>query len=52
MTEKLLRTPLYERHLALEAKMVPFAGYDMPVQYPTGIKGNTWRCVTRWVYLM
>lgn len=38
MTEKLLRTPLYEKHLALEAKMVPFAGYDMPVQYPTGIK--------------
>ena len=33
----LRRTPLYETHVALGAKMVPFAGYDMPVQYPTGI---------------
>jgi aminomethyltransferase len=32
----LLRTPLYENHLALGAKMVPFAGWEMPVQY-TGI---------------
>ncbi|HEY7030901.1 MAG TPA: glycine cleavage system aminomethyltransferase GcvT [Thermomicrobiales bacterium] len=31
-----LRTPLYERHLALGARMVPFAGWTMPVQY-TGI---------------
>ena len=31
------RTPLYELHTALGAKMVPFAGYDMPVQYPSGI---------------
>jgi len=29
----LARTPLYERHLALGARMVPFAGYEMPVQY-------------------
>jgi aminomethyltransferase len=29
----LLRTPLYERHLSLGARMVPFAGYEMPVQY-------------------
>jgi aminomethyltransferase len=29
----LLRTPLYERHVALGARMVPFAGYEMPVQY-------------------
>jgi aminomethyltransferase len=28
-----LRTPLYERHLAAGAKMVPFAGWEMPVQY-------------------
>jgi len=34
--EQLLRTPLYERHLAAGAKMVPFAGYEMPIQY-TGI---------------
>ena len=31
------RTPLYELHTALGAKMVPFAGYDMPLQYPSGI---------------
>ncbi len=30
-------TPLHVRHVALGARMVPFAGYDMPVQYPTGI---------------
>ncbi|WP_210497257.1 glycine cleavage system aminomethyltransferase GcvT [Microvirga antarctica] len=30
-------TPLHEAHVALGARMVPFAGYDMPVQYPTGI---------------
>lgn len=29
----LKRTPLYEEHLALGARMVPFAGYEMPVQY-------------------
>jgi aminomethyltransferase len=29
----LRRTPLYERHVALGAKMVPFAGYEMPIQY-------------------
>src|SRR5262245_41160691 len=27
------RTPLYDRHVALEARMVPFGGWDMPVQY-------------------
>jgi aminomethyltransferase len=31
------RTPLYDVHLGLGAKMVPFAGYEMPVQYPAGI---------------
>ncbi|HEX7969973.1 MAG TPA: glycine cleavage system aminomethyltransferase GcvT [Stellaceae bacterium] len=31
------RTPLHRLHLSLGAKMVPFAGYDMPVQYPAGI---------------
>lgn len=29
----LLRTPLYDRHVAQHARMVPFAGWDMPVQY-------------------
>jgi len=33
----LRHTPLHAAHLALGAKMVPFAGYEMPVQYPTGI---------------
>ena len=33
MESTLLRTPLYERHVALGARMVPFAGYEMPVQY-------------------
>ncbi len=36
-TEILRRTPLYALHLELGGKMVPFAGYEMPVQYPTGI---------------
>ena len=31
------RTPLHDLHLELGAKMVPFAGYEMPVHYPTGI---------------
>ncbi len=33
----LLRTPLYDLHVSLDARVVPFAGYEMPVQYPTGI---------------
>ncbi len=36
-TENLLRTPLYDLHLELGARMVPFAGYQMPVQYPLGV---------------
>jgi len=36
-SEALKRTPLYDLHVELGAKMVPFAGYDMPVQYPTGV---------------
>jgi aminomethyltransferase len=31
--QKLRRTPLYDRHVALGARMVPFAGWEMPVQY-------------------
>ena len=31
------QTPLYELHLELGGKMVPFAGYSMPVQYPMGV---------------
>ncbi len=33
----LKRTKLYDLHVAQGAKMVPFAGYDMPVQYPLGV---------------
>ncbi len=35
--QPLRRTPLYALHVELGAKMVPFAGYEMPVQYPAGI---------------
>ncbi|OEF25569.1 glycine cleavage system aminomethyltransferase GcvT [Vibrio rumoiensis] len=38
MTEQLLSTPLHAIHIEAGAKMVPFAGYDMPVQYPLGVK--------------
>lgn len=37
MTDTLKRTPLHEEHVRLDAKLVPFAGFEMPVQYPTGI---------------
>ena len=33
----LKRTPLYALHVRLGGRMTPFAGYEMPVQYPTGI---------------
>lgn len=33
----LKRTPLYDQHLSLGAKIVPFAGWEMPVSYPAGI---------------
>ena len=35
--KSLSRTPLYDLHVELGARMVPFAGYEMPVQYPSGI---------------
>jgi aminomethyltransferase len=34
---ELLNTPLHSLHLELGARMVPFAGYSMPVQYPAGL---------------
>src|SRR5690606_15512721 len=37
VSETLQRTVLHGLHVALGAKLVPFAGYDMPVQYPDGI---------------
>ena len=40
---ELNRTPLYDLHVSLGAKMVPFAGYDMPVQYALGVmKEHLW----------
>ena len=36
-SETLLRTPLHDLHVGLGARMVPFAGYSMPVQYPAGL---------------
>jgi aminomethyltransferase len=34
---ELKRTPLYAEHVRAGGKMVEFAGYEMPIQYPTGI---------------
>ncbi|MBN7805237.1 glycine cleavage system aminomethyltransferase GcvT [Agrobacterium rosae] len=36
-TAELQVTPLHSLHVSLGARMVPFAGYDMPVQYPAGV---------------
>ena len=38
------RTPLYDLHVALGAKMVPFAGYEMPVQYKLGVMKEHLHC--------
>ena len=35
--EEMKSTPLYEQHVLAGAKMVPFAGWNMPVQYAEGI---------------
>jgi aminomethyltransferase len=35
--DELKTTPLFERHLAAGGRMVPFGGYNLPVQYPSGI---------------
>jgi aminomethyltransferase len=37
MADSLKRTPLYQEHVKAGAKIVPFAGYEMPVQYRGGI---------------
>ena len=36
-SDSLLQTPLYDLHVSLGARMVPFAGYSMAVQYPSGL---------------
>ncbi len=38
------RTCLYDLHVGLGAKMVPFAGYEMPVQYPLGVLKEHLQC--------
>jgi aminomethyltransferase len=38
--DPILQTPLHALHRELGAKFVPFAGYDMPVQYPMGVLGE------------
>ncbi len=37
---ELEKTPLYDEHVRLGAKLVPFAGFSMPVQYPSGIRAE------------
>ena len=43
-TAALQRTPLHALHRELGARMVPFAGYDMPVSYPAGILAEHRQC--------
>lgn len=44
MTDTPKRTPLYDLHVELGGKMVDFAGWEMPVQYPMGIMGEHKQC--------
>src|ERR1700689_3238156 len=44
MADALQRTPLYDFHRSLGAKLVPFAGYEMPVQYAAGILAEHLHC--------
>lgn len=46
MSAALLQTPLHELHLECGARMVPFAGYSMPVSYPAGILAEHAQCRT------
>ncbi len=39
-TARVRRTPLYDRHVAAGAKIVDFAGWEMPVQYPDGVRAE------------
>ena len=47
MTDNPRRTPLYDLHLSLGARMVPFAGWEMPVQYPMGVMAEHLHTRTR-----
>ncbi|CZF81565.1 Aminomethyltransferase [Grimontia celer] len=44
MSQDLLKTPLHALHIEMGAKMVPFAGYDMPVQYALGVRKEHIHC--------
>ncbi|MEI8593001.1 glycine cleavage system aminomethyltransferase GcvT [Photobacterium sp. Hal280] len=44
MSQDLLVTPLHALHIEMGAKMVPFAGYDMPVQYALGVRKEHIHC--------
>ncbi|OZS41854.1 glycine cleavage system aminomethyltransferase GcvT [Photobacterium sanguinicancri] len=44
MSQDLLVTPLHALHIEMGAKMVPFAGYDMPVQYALGVRKEHLHC--------
>ncbi|UWQ32027.1 glycine cleavage system aminomethyltransferase GcvT [Leisingera sp. M527] len=44
MTDAPKRTPLYDLHVELGGKIVDFAGWEMPVQYPMGIMGEHKQC--------
>lgn len=44
MTDTLKRTPLYDLHVELGGKLVDFAGWEMPVQYPSGIMTEHHQC--------
>ena len=44
MSNPLLTTPFHAMHIQAGAKMVPFAGYDMPVQYAMGVKQEHLHC--------
>ena len=41
---RLLKTPLHALHTELGAKLVPFAGFEMPVSYPAGIMAEHKHC--------
>jgi len=43
-SDALLHTPLHALHVELGAKLVPFAGYEMPVAFPSGILAEHRRC--------
>ena len=43
-SQALQRTPLHALHVELGARMVPFAGYEMPVSYPAGIVAEHRQC--------